>query len=255
MTPTLSRSAASDAHSPITTPPSRGKGVAIATTLAPAPRHGALAFFCTSFGGGGLMGRRGPAAAPAQLKLIKWRGNGKDVAGRAISDPPKFDRDAPEPPEWLSELAREQWDLCAPALDQLDLLKPAWAFVCRTALVKTIAEWVPATKRALADVAALEGLINDELRADVAEAEEGQILSGDGTGENFTGITAWSGIQTQAFATDLLTSIRKGITKCRTVGRVNRMRSSCPRQRPRPSTCARMEHLDPVEVAETRAQS
>lgn len=97
----------------------------------------------------------------------------------------------------------------------------AWAFVRRTAVVKTIAEWVPATKRALADVAALEGLINDELSLDVAEAEEGQILNGDGTGENFTGINNWSGIQTQAFSTDLFESIRKGITKARTVGRVN----------------------------------
>ncbi|MFV8049737.1 phage major capsid protein [Mycobacterium sp. 48b] len=97
----------------------------------------------------------------------------------------------------------------------------SWAFVRRTANVKTIAEWVPATKRALADVAALEGLINDELRADIAEAEEAQILNGDGSGENFTGIANWSGIQTQAFATDIFTTARKAITKARTVGRVN----------------------------------
>ncbi|WP_371852353.1 phage major capsid protein [Nocardia arizonensis] len=97
----------------------------------------------------------------------------------------------------------------------------AWAYERRTANVKTIAEWVPATKRALADVAQLEGLINDELRADIDEAEEGQILAGNGTGENFTGILNWSGVQTQAFATDLFTSVRKGITKARTVGRVN----------------------------------
>ncbi|MET9286496.1 phage major capsid protein [Nocardia beijingensis] len=97
----------------------------------------------------------------------------------------------------------------------------AWAYERKQANVKTIAEWVPATKRALADVAALEGLINDELRADVAEAEEGQILNGNGTGENFTGINNWSGVQTQAFATDLFTSVRKAITKARTVGRVN----------------------------------
>lgn len=97
----------------------------------------------------------------------------------------------------------------------------SWAFVRKTAVVKTIAEWVPATKRALADVAALEGLINDELRADVAEAEEGQILNGSGSGENFTGINNWSGVQTQAFDTDLFTSVRKAITKARTVGRVN----------------------------------
>ena len=97
----------------------------------------------------------------------------------------------------------------------------AWAFEVVTAAVKTLAEWVPVTKRALADVAQLEGLINDELAADIAEAEEDQILNGSGSGENFTGITETSGIQTQAFSTDLFETVRKGVTKLRTVGRVN----------------------------------
>lgn len=97
----------------------------------------------------------------------------------------------------------------------------AWAFVRDTAVVKTIAEWVPATKRALSDVAALEGLINDELRADIAEAEEAQILAGDGTGENFTGVLTVSGTQTQAFSTDILVTARKAKTKAQVVGRVN----------------------------------
>ncbi|KIQ15332.1 phage major capsid protein [Rhodococcus sp. MEB064] len=96
----------------------------------------------------------------------------------------------------------------------------AWAFERKTATVRTIAEWVPATKRALADVGQLEGLINDELRSDIAEAEEAQILNGNGTGENLTGIANWSGLQTQAFSTDLFQSVRKGITKARTIGRV-----------------------------------
>lgn len=96
----------------------------------------------------------------------------------------------------------------------------AWAFEIVTANVKTIAEWVPITKRALADVAQLEGLINDELRADVSEAEEDQILNGNGSGENFTGIRTTSNVQTQAFATDMITTIRKAITKARYVGRV-----------------------------------
>jgi HK97 family phage major capsid protein len=96
----------------------------------------------------------------------------------------------------------------------------SWAFERQTATVKTIAEWVPATKRALADAGQLEGLINDELRADIAEEEENQILSGDGSGEDLTGIFNTSGIQTQAFATDIFTTVRKAITKARIVGRV-----------------------------------
>lgn len=96
----------------------------------------------------------------------------------------------------------------------------AWAFDRKSTSVKTIAEWVPATKRALADVAQMEGLINDELRADIAEAEENQILNGNGSGENLTGIMNTSGVQTQAFDTDIFVSTRKAITKARTIGRV-----------------------------------
>lgn len=94
------------------------------------------------------------------------------------------------------------------------------AFEKVTATVKTIAEWVPATKRGLADASQLRGLIDDELRADLAEEEEDQILNGDGTGENLTGILATSGIQVQAWTDDLFTTIRKAKTKARVVGRV-----------------------------------
>lgn len=97
----------------------------------------------------------------------------------------------------------------------------AWAFAEATATVKTIAEWVPATKRALADVAQLEGLINDELVADLKETEEAQMLTGSGTGQNLLGIYNTSGIQTQAKGADTIPdAIRKAITKARTVGRV-----------------------------------
>lgn len=101
----------------------------------------------------------------------------------------------------------------------------AWTFQKATAVVKTIAEWVPATKRALADVAALEGLINDELAADLQETEETQILTGNGTGENLQGILTTSGIQTTAaVATNDATwfgSFRTAKRLARTVGRVN----------------------------------
>lgn len=94
------------------------------------------------------------------------------------------------------------------------------AFEKVTATVKTIAEWIPATKRGLADASQLRGLIDDELRADLAEEEEDQILNGNGSGENLTGILSTSGIQTQAWSTDLLQTIRKAKTKVRTIGRV-----------------------------------
>ena len=93
----------------------------------------------------------------------------------------------------------------------------SWAFERVSTPVATIAEWVPATKRALADAAQLEDLINAELSADIAEAEENAILKGSG---DITGILSTSGIQSQAFATDIFTTVRKAITKARTIGRV-----------------------------------
>jgi HK97 family phage major capsid protein len=78
--------------------------------------------------------------------------------------------------------------------------------------VKTIAVWIPATKRALSDVAQLRGLIDDELRADLNEELENQMLNGDGTGENFTGLNNVSGVLAQAFTTDLAVTARKAIT-------------------------------------------
>lgn len=97
----------------------------------------------------------------------------------------------------------------------------SWVFAKANATVKTIAEWVPSTKRALSDVAALSGLIDQELRADLAEAEETQVLRGDGTGENLPGILTNPNIQSQVFVTDLFVTIRKALTKARTIGRVN----------------------------------
>jgi HK97 family phage major capsid protein len=88
-----------------------------------------------------------------------------------------------------------------------------------TAAVKTIAVWIPATKRALSDAAQLRGIIDQELRADLEEDLEDELVGGDGTGEHFTGLLHTSGILTQAWNTDLLTTARKAITYLRVTGR------------------------------------
>ena len=115
----------------------------------------------------------------------------------------------------------EATDASANAADPAAGRKPegSWTFERDTAVVKTIAEWVPATKRALSDVTALEGLINDELEADLAEAEETQIVSGNGAGENLEGIFTVSGTQAQAWDTDLFTTTRRAVSKVRLNGR------------------------------------
>jgi HK97 family phage major capsid protein len=85
--------------------------------------------------------------------------------------------------------------------------------------VKTIAHWIPATRRALSDAGQLRTLIESFLRYGLEEELEDQILTGDGTGENFTGILNVTGTSTQAYDTSLLVTTRRARTKVRTLGR------------------------------------
>lgn len=78
--------------------------------------------------------------------------------------------------------------------------------------VKTIAVWVAATKRALSDAAQIRGIIDQELREDLAEELENQILNGNGVGENLTGIANTAGILVQPFGVNILTTCRRAIT-------------------------------------------
>ncbi|MFF9043342.1 phage major capsid protein [Streptomyces parvulus] len=88
-----------------------------------------------------------------------------------------------------------------------------------TTAVKTIAHWMPATKRALSDAAQVRTLIDAFLMYGLEEELEDQMVQGDGTGENFEGVSNVSGTQSQAWDQDLLTTTRKAKTKVRTVGR------------------------------------
>lgn len=78
--------------------------------------------------------------------------------------------------------------------------------------VKTIAVWIPATKRALSDAAQLRGLIDQELREDLSEELENQLINGDGQGENFTGLANTANTLVQGYDTDILVTTRKAIT-------------------------------------------
>jgi len=108
------------------------------------------------------------------------------------------------------------------ATGEVSGLKPegelGWETV--TEAVKVIAATIPATTRALSDASQIRGIIDQELRADIAEELEDQIINGDGTGEHFTGILNTSGILTQAWDTDILTTTRKAKTALLTTGRV-----------------------------------
>lgn len=89
----------------------------------------------------------------------------------------------------------------------------AMVFEVITESVKTIAHFIPATNRALSDAGQLRTLIDTFLRSGLELEVEDQVVNGDGTGQNFTGILTVSGTQAQAFDTDLFVTTRKAITK------------------------------------------
>ena len=85
--------------------------------------------------------------------------------------------------------------------------------------VRTIAHWIPVTKRALSDAAQMITLIDSFLQYGLEEELEDQMIAGNGTGEQFEGLASVSGVQSQSFDTDILTTTRKAKTLVRTVGR------------------------------------
>lgn len=93
----------------------------------------------------------------------------------------------------------------------------AWEAV--TAPVRTIPHWIPVTNQALADAAQLRTYIDNFLRYGIEEEVEDQIIAGTGAGQNFGGVLNATGTTAQAFATNVLTTTRKGRTKVRVTGR------------------------------------
>lgn len=105
-------------------------------------------------------------------------------------------------------------------------LKPesAMTFEKATTNVKTIAHWIPATKRALSDAGQVQTLIDAFLIYGLDEELEDQMVSGDGDGENLLGLAEVSGVQTQAATgpdtgNDAFELTRKARTKVRIGGR------------------------------------
>lgn len=76
----------------------------------------------------------------------------------------------------------------------------------------------PIDKFVLSDAPQLARFVQEEMLYGLAVAIQGQVLSGDGTGANQTGLLNTSGVQVQAFATNILTSIRKAITAQESLG-------------------------------------
>lgn len=85
--------------------------------------------------------------------------------------------------------------------------------------VRTLAHWIPLTKRALSDASQVRSIIDAFLRYGLEEELEDQMISGSGSGENLEGLGNVSGVQAQAYDSNLLTTTRKAKTKVRLVGR------------------------------------
>jgi HK97 family phage major capsid protein len=90
------------------------------------------------------------------------------------------------------------------------------AFEKVTETVKTIAHWIPATRRSLADESQLRTLIESQLRYGLEYRLETQMINGGGTGEDLAGILNTSNILSQAKGSDSVSdAIHKGITQIR----------------------------------------
>jgi HK97 family phage major capsid protein len=68
-------------------------------------------------------------------------------------------------------------------------------FEMRRDHVRTIAHWIPVTKKALADAGQIRTLIDNFLRYGLEEELEDQIISGSGTGEEFLGLESLNDTQ------------------------------------------------------------
>jgi HK97 family phage major capsid protein len=95
----------------------------------------------------------------------------------------------------------------------------ALAYQTMTTPVRTLAHWIPVTNKTLADAPQIRGIINTRLLLGLQLSLETQIMSGDGTGENFLGILN-NNINVQALGADnVLDAIFKGRTLVRVTGK------------------------------------
>lgn len=96
-------------------------------------------------------------------------------------------------------------------------LKMQWVTVeSRLRVLAVLSE--PIDEMDLEDVNVLASWVTNELSESVRTALETEVLTGDGTGEHFTGLANTSGIQTQAYSTDRITTIAAGQARLTNLG-------------------------------------
>ncbi len=105
--------------------------------------------------------------------------------------------------------------IASPVVEAAVKPENALTFASASERVKVIATWIPASRQILDDMAELRGFIEGALPYYVDLAEEQQMLTGDGTGENLHGLIP----QATGFQTSLLNN-SKGWNKIDILGRV-----------------------------------
>lgn len=83
----------------------------------------------------------------------------------------------------------------------------SFTFTGQQAPIRTLAHWEAAHRNVLADEPQLRSIIDNELLYGLRLQEDAQILNGDGTGENLTGILQTSGIQTYDWSSGATTPV------------------------------------------------
>lgn len=76
----------------------------------------------------------------------------------------------------------------APVKEKAQKPESDLTFDKETANVKTVAHWIQASRQVMDDAPMLQSYVNTRLLYGLALAEENQLLNGDGTGDNLTGI-------------------------------------------------------------------
>lgn len=118
--------------------------------------------------------------------------------------------------EWVEETTLT--NAAAETAETSSAPESAVAFTVRSAAVKEIAHFLPITRRAMADVAYVESWINNRLLDGVRRRLQTQVLSGNGSGENLTGIYNTSGIgviDRSTLSVTMLDGLHKAITSVR----------------------------------------
>lgn len=117
--------------------------------------------------------------------------------------------------EWVKETTRTH--AAAEVAFGTSAPESAYGYTKTSTSTKRIAHWVPSTKAAVADGGQLRTLVDSALRKGLELRIESQILNGDGTGENLTGLlNAAYTISTQARGADTrFDATHKAITKVR----------------------------------------